>query len=265
MKLIRALFILILPLIFVMNVYAADLNVDCPGNSSCNVTGVSPLFTVALDGLWYPGKSVIKTINVKNSSPDAHTMAVRGIRTSNLESEFQDMMLYSIVRVSDGLLISTGTLTDLFNQEKIELGNFNSGANQDFSLMILMNPAASNGTQNKQIVADLSLGFWQDSSSSSSSSSSPALPLSLSSVFISSPNVAATLQTAIQTTITTPLLTLLDEVAIDPSALFDIISSPLFNPDNLAIFLVLVGGFLVGSFMGSVYLVISNRVYRRYV
>ena len=78
-------FVIITVLFLITNlpVLAADLNIDCPAPpAACSKTGLDPLFSSATDGFWYPGRTLTKTINLKNSSLETREMAIKGARTS---------------------------------------------------------------------------------------------------------------------------------------------------------------------------------------
>lgn len=126
-------------------VRAADLNIDCPGGGVCNKSGLDPLFNSTIDGVWYPGRVLTKTLNLTNSSSDLRTIALKGTRIS-LSNILEDVMEISIIPLG-GPVLWAGSLVDFYSQDKIELGIFSSGADKDYSLMVSMNLGADNSYQ----------------------------------------------------------------------------------------------------------------------
>ena len=145
-------------LLFPTPVRAADLDIDCSATSAdCIKKGTDPLFSITDDGYWYPGRTLVKTINLKNSSPEQREMAIKGKRTSS-EDILEDVMHISIV--GGTIPVWIGSVTDFYNQEKIGMGIFDSGANLDYNFTVSMLIEANDDFQNRETVFDLILGFW---------------------------------------------------------------------------------------------------------
>jgi len=144
--------------LYVPIVFAGDLDVDCPASpTTCSKSGTDPLFTSSIDGYWYPGRSLTKTINLKNSSPEIREMAIKGEKTS-LESILEEVMNISIIR--DATVVWSGTAVDFYNQEKIGMGIFNPGVDFDYDFTVSMSIEAGDDYQNEKTIFDLTLGFW---------------------------------------------------------------------------------------------------------
>ena len=145
-------------LLFPTPVRAADLNIDCPAPpTNCTNEGTDPLFNITNDGFWYPGRTLTKTINLKNSSLEKREMVIKGERTS-LEDILEDVMQISIV--GGTTVIWSGSVADFYNQEKVDMGTFDSGADFDYDFIVSMLIEANNDYQNRETVFDLTLGFW---------------------------------------------------------------------------------------------------------
>ncbi|MBU1322556.1 fibronectin type III domain-containing protein [Patescibacteria group bacterium] len=143
---------------------AADLNIDCPAApTACSKTGVDPFFSDSLDGYWYPGKSITKTLSLKNSAPETQEMAIKGERTSP-ESILEEVMHISIV--GGTTVIWSGSVADFYALEKIGMGTFAPGVDFDYDFTVSMSSGADDNYQNKETVFDLTLGFWGESISS---------------------------------------------------------------------------------------------------
>jgi len=158
-RLLKILFsFLILSFFLVPQAKAADLNIDCPAlPTACSKSGLDPLFSNSLDGFWYPGKSITKTLNLKNSGLEMREMAIRGTRTSTANI-LENVMQISIV--GGTTVIWSGSVTDFYGQEKIGMGIFAPGANLNYNFTVFMSSGAGDEYQNKETVFDLTLGFW---------------------------------------------------------------------------------------------------------
>jgi len=151
-------------LLFPTLTLAADLNIDCPASpTACSKSGVDPFFSNSLDGFWYPGKSITKTLNLKNSGLETREMAIKGTRTSAVNI-LENVMHISIVRGTT--VIWSGSVTDFYGLEKIGMGIFAPGANLDYDFTVFMSSDADDNYQNKETVFDLTLGFWGEPISS---------------------------------------------------------------------------------------------------
>ena len=145
---------------------AADTNVDCgltPG--TCSITSLDPLFSPT-DGLWFPGRTLSKTINLQNSSDSTQTMSLRATRSPLsilVPSPLEDNNILNIsITDSSPSLIWSGDLSDFYSAGEIGLGIFDLGINADYTIIISMNVAADNSYQNKESKFDLALGFTTD-------------------------------------------------------------------------------------------------------
>jgi len=149
---------LLLTLALPREVRAADLTIDCPAPPiSCSKTGADPLFSSTQDGFWYPGRTLTKTINLKNSSSETREMAIKGERTSPA-GILENVMHISIV--GGTTVVWSGSLADFYTQDKVEMGIFAPGANLDYHFTVSMSSLADDNYQNKQTVFNLTLGFW---------------------------------------------------------------------------------------------------------
>jgi hypothetical protein len=158
-KLLKILFLfLALSFFLVPQAKAADLNIDCPTSPTmCSKSGSDPLFGNSLDGFWYPGKSITKTLNLKNSSTETREMAIKGTRTSDL-SVLENVMHISIV--GGTTVIWSGSVADFYGLDKIGMGTFAPEANLDYNFTVFMSSGAGDEYQNRETVFDLTLGFW---------------------------------------------------------------------------------------------------------
>ncbi len=141
------------------NVFAADMNVTCPITpSGCSIDGTNPLFTAATDGVWYPGRILAKSINMKNGGAQTREMALKGTGTG-VSDTLKNVMNLSLIS-SGGTVVWSGSLADFYNLSSINLGIFAPGANLDYNMTVNMDSSANNDYQGRQSVFDLTLGFW---------------------------------------------------------------------------------------------------------
>lgn len=141
-------------------VYAADLNVDCPSvPGACTKTGLDPLLSTSLDGQWVPGKTVTKTINLKNSSSSTQDLEIQGMRVSSVNA-LEDILTVSIMPTGGGPVIWAGTVAQFYAADNILMGNFASGASLDYDITVSMDQSADNSYQSLETIFDLMAGFW---------------------------------------------------------------------------------------------------------
>lgn len=136
---------------------AADMAVTCE-SSACSIDGADPLFITVVDGIWYPGRILTKTIKIKNESKQIREMAMKGAGNT-LNDTLKNVMNLSLTN-SEGTKIWSGNLADFYNQAHISLGIFDSGASLEYNITISMNSNANDDYREKESVFDLTLGFW---------------------------------------------------------------------------------------------------------
>lgn len=158
------LFLLFL-IIAVKTASASDLFIDC--STSCTATGLSPLFSSSIDGLWYPGRSEKKIVNFKNSSANSHVIAVSGKRSGQSDALEKQMNL--IIENMNSATIWSGRLSDFYNEDKINLGSLASGESKDFKFGITLIGAVDNSYQSQTISFDAQFGFWEEEVSNNTS------------------------------------------------------------------------------------------------
>lgn len=158
-RLLQILFsFLLLNFFLVSQVEAANIDVVCPDSSTaCSKSSEDPLFSISADGYWYPGRTITKTINLKNASSQTREMAIRGTRTSTIDI-LENVMNISIV--GGTTVIWSGSVDEFYGQDKIGMGIFAPDANLDYDFTVSMSSGAGNDYQGKETVFDLTLGFW---------------------------------------------------------------------------------------------------------
>ncbi|HUV71560.1 MAG TPA: fibronectin type III domain-containing protein [Clostridia bacterium] len=145
----------ILSLFLAPQARAADLDVDCSDSAECSKTG-DLLFDSTKDGVWYPGRTLTKTIYLKNSSSEIRAMAIKGesVPGGNLE----EVMHISILGGTKQ--IWGGSVTHFYSQEKVDLGIFEPGADFEYDFTVSMSSEADDNYQEQDMSFNLTLGFW---------------------------------------------------------------------------------------------------------
>lgn len=156
-KLILSLIFLILPIFLIVpSVLAADLDVTCRGAGTCLPDNPGPIFSPS--EVWYPGKTLSKTIQLLNTSGGSQkiiTQAQNSTTSGNLTQAFT----FSIVRNSDNYVIWSGGLASYYAKGETELATLGDGASDTFIYTAAMDSAAGNDYQGKQSSFDLLIGF----------------------------------------------------------------------------------------------------------
>ncbi len=153
-------FIFVFSFLFVGQAFALDnLRVECFGNgTSCDMSGTDPLFSSSNDGKWYPGRILTKTITLKNSAAVSRTMAIKGTRVGDFVI-LEDKMGISIAPLGGGPFVWSGGLKDFYDKDRIELGDFNAGAELTYNFTASMESLANNDYQGLTSTFDLTLGM----------------------------------------------------------------------------------------------------------
>lgn len=152
--------IFFLLIFFPKTVFAADLNIECSSSVNCTLAGSNPLFDQSLDGSWYPGKSITKAINLKNTSTDTKQIKIKAVGARSL-NKLDEVMLISILDNS-GIVTWSGLLQDFLEQDGLVVGTLKSGIGRDIYFKVEMSKDAENNYQGLETTFSLTLGFWGD-------------------------------------------------------------------------------------------------------
>lgn len=145
--------------------FAATQTLSVTCSSSCTKSGTDPLFSKTIDGVWYPGLSITKTISLTNASSDNKEMAMKASRTSP-SSLLEQVMTVEISNPATSQIVWTGKLVDFYTRDKISFGTVSPGEQKDFYMKAAMDSLADNTYQALESVFDLRLGFWTEESNS---------------------------------------------------------------------------------------------------
>lgn len=145
--------ILFLGVSFGNEVKAADTTLTCDA-SDCLISGEEPIFAGGL--LWWPGKSVDRSLEIVNNGEDGWEYRLEA--TGNSSDKLAEVMQFVIVRGSDKAVWS-GDLTDFYQDEEIVLGKILSGTSEEFSLTARMSEDVGDGYQDLTSSFDLEIGY----------------------------------------------------------------------------------------------------------
>lgn len=160
-------FLLLVISFFVLsgNVLAADLTLTCNG-SACSPATSPALFPSS--EIWYPGKTLTKTVNLTNVSGDPIDI---NITNSNISTtgDLDKVINITIKRVLTGVNIFSDSIENL-NVAVIDLPSLANGSNEDYEFTANMDIGVGNEYQSKETKFDLLFNFTVGTVSSSSSS-----------------------------------------------------------------------------------------------
>lgn len=139
-------------------VLAADYSIDCTYGSGCSPSSISAFFPSSY--IWYPGKTVCRTISVKNSSSTSQKLGVLA-RETQTTGNLDQVITMSIKRggCSGSLLWGNSQHSFYENGETGLVSEYVAGANDTFAFVATMDPDAGNEYQNKTTQFDLQIGF----------------------------------------------------------------------------------------------------------
>ncbi len=148
--------------------YAYDLDVQCD-DTKCNISSHDPIFKG--DDMWTPGKSVEKSIFVKNTGESEKEIYLR-IKTNESTGELDEHMLISLMKQGAGSPIWTGILKELIEDETVLIEDFSKDEQIELIISAQMDSAASNELQGGSSVFDFGFGFERDLSDDNDSEDS---------------------------------------------------------------------------------------------
>jgi len=147
-----------------LKVEAADLTIDCPSQESgkCALSGTNPLFTTS-DGVWYPGRTLTKSVSVKNSGANGKNISFQARRSSLADEIFEQAFLVSVTPSDSDTITFGGNLTNFYDKDRISFGAFNSNQTKEFVFQVKMDTNAGNDTKGKESNFNATIGFWEES------------------------------------------------------------------------------------------------------
>lgn len=156
-------------------VFAADHNFTCT-SSGCTPSTVTGFFPSS--EVWYPGKTLVKTISVTNQSGEPLDVAVNAQNYTGSPG-LDEVVQLTISR--SGTTVWDGSLYSFYRSSPVELQDtLAHGASQTFTFTAFMYEDAGNQYQNKSTTFDMALNFTGGSSSSDCNAKEPNVPGPLS-------------------------------------------------------------------------------------
>jgi hypothetical protein len=175
-------------LLFAVNpVYAADVDITCT-ESGCTPSSVTGFFPSS--EIWYPGKSLLKTVKVTNSSGGPISVTVHE-QNSTTDADFDQVVQFTIGR-EGGPVLWDNSLYAFYQSSMVTLNPaLAAGTSETYSFTAYMYTTAGNDYQEKSTQFDMVLGFNGGSSSSVCGKQAPAVPGPLSLTRVSDTEVKA--------------------------------------------------------------------------
>lgn len=171
MSKIKRLITLLLLILLINQVYfTARVFAETRTSGTLSVTGNFPVLTSS-DGVWYPGKTIIKPYIVKNSGGIAQDFAVKATSLSDPDFLAPHLFMdisggssnYFGTKDTSGNALSGASIKsfyDLTNTNELVLFSLPAGGEKTVSYTFTMDPALENGSyQNKNLSFDLAFGY----------------------------------------------------------------------------------------------------------
>lgn len=136
-------------------VAAQELTVTCNAPNNCDTDTADPLFPAS--DLWYPEKTVTKTFRVINNTGEQQLVTATA-ENSAQTGDLDTVLLIQIIRLSDTVTMFDGTLRDFYQLTSLNLGAFNNGTQDDYSVTVTL-PDVGNEFQGVETSFDLVLSF----------------------------------------------------------------------------------------------------------
>lgn len=157
------LFFLLLTILIVKPnvIKAQDSEVTCDGADSCTLSPEGPLFPTSQDNLWYPGKSIAKTLRITNSST-TNTLTIstnaQNSQTDKFSCQLDKQLLLSIVGPNG--VSWAGSLNNFYQlSTPLPLGNFSPDSFGDFIFTVFLPQGTENQCQDRTTSFNLLLDF----------------------------------------------------------------------------------------------------------
>lgn len=154
-KLLFSLFLVFLSFfVITQSVIAADLNLTCDA-LNCTPDTNPALFSDT--EIWYPGKTLSKTVNLLNISGDSIIVSISSENTS-ATGDLDTVINLLITRTATGVSVFDDTV-DNFYGTVVGLPTLINGTNEDYVFTASMDPDSGNEYQDKNTKFDLLFNF----------------------------------------------------------------------------------------------------------
>ena len=143
------------------SVSAADFNLACSSGSGCSPS-LSTFFSSS--EIWYPGKTITKSVQFTNTSATVQKIGTRAINT--MTSGAVDQVIDLVIAKSDSTVLFSNSLYSFYGAgEIVLLADLSAGASETFSYSATMYTTSDNEYQDKRTQFDLVLGLISSPSS----------------------------------------------------------------------------------------------------
>lgn len=134
---------------------AADLEITC-NSSGCTNPSTSPIFSPS--EIWFPGKSLTKSIRVVNNGGDPLTVTNKTANLS-ISQNLESVLDININRLLDGSTLYADSLANFYSTSVIPLTTINANSSDEYLYTISMNSEAGNEFQGTSTKFDLLINF----------------------------------------------------------------------------------------------------------
>ncbi|RJQ36901.1 hypothetical protein C4559_04165 [Candidatus Microgenomates bacterium] len=145
--------------VLVDSVKAADLEINC-SQKECIKSTDQPLFNPE-DGLWFPGKSVSKSIILKNSTKTQQEVTVKN-NQKHQENDLEGILYLTFKNDKKNNVTWEGSLTKFYSRKSISLGKLKPGQSLEILAGLKMLDVTSLDYQDQKAVFDLTFSFSGD-------------------------------------------------------------------------------------------------------
>ncbi|KKS97518.1 MAG: hypothetical protein UV73_C0008G0038 [Candidatus Gottesmanbacteria bacterium GW2011_GWA2_43_14] len=152
------------------DVMASDLDLTC-NDSGCTPATVSDFFPA---DKWYPGKEIVKTFRIQNTS-GSKKQAALGSYDESSTGGMPGAMSLTVQSVPSLNTIWTGTFEEVFANDEISLGEIEASEVKDYRLVLVMDESSGNNLQDQSLSFSLKIGLLEAAESPTSTPPSPSL------------------------------------------------------------------------------------------
>ncbi|OGG32422.1 hypothetical protein A3I51_06050 [Candidatus Gottesmanbacteria bacterium RIFCSPLOWO2_02_FULL_38_8] len=132
----------------------ADVEVTCD-SSYCMPANLPSFFEG--EGVWYPGKSVIKTMKITNNSVSEQTLIIED-RNHQVINELDKAINFG-VKEQGGSSLWSGTMDDFFNANEVVLSNIGANSFKEYELKFSLDQSVGSNYMDSSLSFDFVLGY----------------------------------------------------------------------------------------------------------
>lgn len=136
------------------NAYAADVEFSCNA-SDCTPSSATSFLPSTM---WYPGKSVTKTVAIENTTSTARILSLNALNSSSIK-DLHNVIKLSIHNNVTNALVWNGNLSQLYNSPVSNVTILSPNSTTTHAYTFTMDLQAGNEYQNAYTTFDLQIGL----------------------------------------------------------------------------------------------------------